>query len=51
VSAGIDAMVTTFRQVGVFKAKEPISVQVNASTDRKIVVDFLNDVKNIVRKL
>lgn len=50
VSAGIDAMVSTFRQVGVFKPKEPISIEANVSTDRKIVVDFLNDLKTIVRK-
>lgn len=49
VSAGIDAMVTTFRQVGVFKPKEPISVQTNVSTDRKVISDFLNSLKQIVR--
>jgi hypothetical protein len=50
VGSGIDAMVTTFRQVGVFKPKQPISAQVNVSTERKIVVDFLNDFNKIVRK-
>jgi ABC-type iron transport system FetAB permease component len=49
VSSGIDAMVATFRQVGVFKPKEPISVQSNVSTERKVVVDFLNNLKQIVR--
>ena len=49
VSSGIDAMVATFRQVGVFKPKEPISVQSNVSTERKVVVDFLNNLKYIVR--
>jgi hypothetical protein len=49
VSSGIDAMVTTFRQVGVFKPKEPISAQANVGTERKIIVDFLNDFNKIVR--
>lgn len=49
VSSGIDAMVATFRQIGVFKPKEPISVQSNVSTERKVVVDFLNNLKQIVR--
>ena len=50
VSSCIDAMVSTFRQVGVFKPKTPISTQTNTSTERKIIIDFLNDLKNIVRK-
>jgi len=49
VGSGIDAMVATFRQVGVFKPKEPVSVQSNVGTERKIIVDFLNDLKQIVR--
>ena len=49
VSSGIDAMVATFRQVGVFKPKEPVSVQSNVGTERKIIVDFLKDLKQIVR--
>jgi len=49
VGAGIDAMVATFRQIGVFKPKEPVSVQSNVGTERKIIVDFLNDLKQIVR--
>ena len=50
VSSGIDAMVATFRQVGVFKPKEPVSVQSNVTTERKVIVDFLNNLKDIVRK-
>lgn len=50
VGSGIDAMVATFRQVGVFKPKEPISVQSNVSTERKVVTDFINSLKDIVRK-
>lgn len=50
VSSGIDAMVATFRQVGVFKPKKPVNVQSNVTTDRKVVVDFLNSLKDIVRK-
>jgi len=50
VSSGIDAMVATFRQVGVFKPKEPVSVQSNVTTERKVIVDFLNSLKDIVRK-
>ena len=46
VGAGIDAMVTTFRQVGVFKPKE---VNVQSNDDHKVIVDFLNDLKQIVR--
>jgi len=49
VGSGIDAMVATFRQVGVFKPKEPVSIQSNVGTERKIIVDFLNDLKQIVR--
>lgn len=49
VSSGIDAMVTTFRQVGVFKPKTPISIQSNTTTERKVVADFLNNL-NIVRE-
>ena len=50
VGSGIDAMVATFRQVDVFKPKEVVDAQANAGTERKIVVDFLNDIKTIVRK-
>jgi len=39
VSSGIDAMVATFRQVGVFKPKAPVSVQANVTTERKIHTD------------
>lgn len=49
VGSGIDAMVATFRQVGVFKPKEPVSIQSNVSTERKVIVDFLNNIKYIVR--
>ena len=50
VSSGIDAMVVTFRQVGVFKPKEPVNIQSNVTTERKVIVDFLNSLKDIVRK-
>jgi hypothetical protein len=50
VGSGIDAMVATFRQVGVFKPKEVVDAQSNTGTERRIVVDFLNDIKTIVRK-
>lgn len=50
VSSGIDAMVTTFRQIGVFKPKEPISVQTATSTERKIILDFLHNIQTIVRQ-
>lgn len=42
VSSGIDAMVTTFRQVGVFKPKIPVNLQSTVTTE------FLNSL-NIVR--
>lgn len=50
VSSGIDAMVTTFRQIGVFKPKQPISAQNSATTQRKVIIDFLSSLKEIVRK-
>jgi hypothetical protein len=46
VGAGIDSMVTTFRQIGVFKPKE---VNAQSNDDHKVIVDFLNDLKQIVR--
>ena len=42
VGSGIDAMVATFGQVGVFKPKEVVDAQANTGTT--IVVDFLNDI-------
>lgn len=42
VSSGIDAMVTTFRQVGVFKMSLPTISQANVTTEQKIVADFFN---------
>jgi hypothetical protein len=50
VSSGIDAMVATFRQVGVFKPKTPVTIESNTTTESKIIIDFLNDLKNIARK-
>tara|TARA_B110000503_G_C6937165_1_gene325314 strand:- start:178 stop:636 length:459 start_codon:yes stop_codon:yes gene_type:complete len=46
VGSGIDAMVATFRQVGVFKPKEPVSVQQSSS----VVQDFINNLKSITGK-
>ena len=46
VGSGIDAMVATFRQVGVFKPKEPVSVQQSTS----VVQDFINNLKSITGK-
>jgi hypothetical protein len=48
VGSGIDAMVTTFRQIGVFNKKDTVEVQSEAH-ENKIVSDFINDIKNIVR--
>jgi hypothetical protein len=39
-------MVATFRQVGVFKPKEPVSVQQSSS----VVQDFINNLKSITGK-
>ncbi len=52
VSSGIDAMVATFRQVGVFKPKDPVKLKVSVGVPEEspLVVNFLNNVKNIVRK-
>jgi hypothetical protein len=49
VSSGIDAMVTTFRQIGVFNKKDSIEAQ-SETSDNKIISDFINDIKKIVRE-
>lgn len=48
VSSGIDAMVATFRQVGVFQPKTVPDAQ--ALAKNQIVIDFINNLNNIVRK-
>tara|TARA_B100000085_G_scaffold271179_1_gene284384 strand:+ start:32 stop:508 length:477 start_codon:yes stop_codon:yes gene_type:complete len=52
VSSGIDAMVATFRQVGVFQPKEKEVTQsaVGVTDKNPIVENFLKDLKTIVRK-
>ena len=51
VSSGIDAMVATFRQVGVFTPKETVKVEANVGGVEKnpIVENFLDNIKKIVR--
>mgnify|MGYP001244807314 FL=1 len=51
VSSGIDAMVATFRQVGVFTLKETVKVEATVGGVEKnpIVENFLNNIKKIVR--
>ena len=51
VSSGIDAMVATFRQVGVFTPKETVKVEATVGGVEKnpIVENFLNNIKKIVR--
>lgn len=44
VGSGIDAMVSTFRQVGVFKPKGVIA-QTQTSKEKTIIKDFLNNIK------
>jgi len=46
VSSGIDAMVATFRQVGVFKPK-PTNVTTQSN---ELVTNFINNLNSIVRK-
>jgi|TARA_B100001778_G_scaffold89916_1_gene73296 hypothetical protein len=52
VSSGIDAMVATFRQIGVFqpKEKEVLEAAVGMAEKNPIVENFLKDLKTIVRK-
>jgi len=52
VSSGIDAMVATFRQIGVFqpKEKEVVEAAVGMAEKNPIVENFLKDLKTIVRK-
>jgi hypothetical protein len=52
VSAGIDAMVTTFRNIGVFKNKSQTSVQCTVNTNNVVVLYFIKNIKDlaIVRK-
>lgn len=49
VSSAIDAMVTTFRQIGFFNKKEEAVVETQ-SNQNKIISDFINDFNNIVRE-
>lgn len=51
VSSGIDAMVATFRQVGVFTPKETVKVEatVGGVATNPIVENFLDNIKKIVR--
>jgi len=51
VSSGIDAMVATFRQVGVFTSRETVKVEATVGGVEKnpIVENFLNNIKKIVR--
>jgi hypothetical protein len=51
VSSGIDAMVATFRQVGVFTPKETVKVEATVGGVEKnpIVENFLDNIKKIVR--
>ena len=46
VSSGIDAMVATFREVGVFKAKEVVVVEA-MSKENKVIMDFVDKIKQI----
>lgn len=48
VSSGIDAMVTTFRQVGVFKPKVNVLVNQVIPTKDKIIKDFITEL-NLIR--
>ena len=47
VSSGIDAMVATFRQVGVFQPKQPVVAE--AVVSNKVVDSFLDNLKKILR--
>jgi len=47
VSSGIDAMVTTFRQVGVFKPKVNTLVNQVIPTKDKIIKDFITELKTL----
>lgn len=49
VDSAIDAMVTTFRQVGVFNLKKD-SVESQSNENSKYVDDFLSSINNLVRK-
>lgn len=51
VNSGIDAMVATFRQVGVFTPKETVKVEATVGGVEKnpIVENFLDNIKKIVR--
>jgi len=49
VSSGIDAMVTTFRQVGVLQTKTIVTLQSDLFSNEKIISNFINDLKKIVR--
>lgn len=50
VGSAIDALVTTFRQVGVFKSKENIVEQLTVSNN-SIINDYLEGIKKIKEQL
>ena len=52
VGAGIDAMVTTFRNVGVFRPKNntDTTIQSNIDENEIIVINFIKNIKEIARK-
>ena len=49
VDSAIDAMVTTFRQVGVFNLNKD-SIESQSNEKNKYVDDFLSSINNLVRK-
>lgn len=48
VSAGIDAMVTTFRNIGVFKNKPQTSVQCTVDTNNVVVLYFIKNIQDLI---
>ena len=48
VSSGIDAMVATFREVGVFKAKE-VAVIETIPKHNRVIINFVDTIKQIKR--
>lgn len=49
VGSGIDAMVATFRQVGVFQPKTVVTAQSDLFSNHKIITDFINNITTIVK--
>lgn len=49
VGSGIDAMVATFRQVGVFQPKTVVTAQSDLFSNNRIIADFLNSITTIVK--